>query len=64
MNLKGEVVKKYCAHRTISLSWFIGKAICTARALRTDIVDALVRINRHLLPSLTDTFSDLNRARD
>ncbi|KIV91366.1 hypothetical protein PV10_05911 [Exophiala mesophila] len=42
MNLKGEVVKKYCVHRTISLSWFIGKAICTARALRTDIVDALI----------------------
>ena len=63
MNLKSEVVKKYCVHRTISLSWFIGKAICTARALRTDIVDALVRIKTLVLSSWANKFSDLNCAR-
>ncbi|KAI1621965.1 putative Hydantoinase/oxoprolinase, partial [Exophiala viscosa] len=40
--LSGSVIEKYCCHRSLSASWFIGRAVCMARALKMDVVESLV----------------------
>ncbi|KEF51868.1 uncharacterized protein A1O9_12206 [Exophiala aquamarina CBS 119918] len=42
MAINSDVISKYCVHRSLSMSWFLGKAICTARIMKADIVDALI----------------------
>jgi hypothetical protein len=46
MSIKSDLISKYCVNRSLSLSWFLGKALCTARAFKSDVVDALVRMIR------------------
>lgn len=44
MLLSGDVVRQYCCQRSLSQAWYLGRAICSARLAKIDILDSLVKV--------------------
>lgn len=42
--LSGEVIAKCCCHRSLSSTWFMGRAVYAARASKADVVDSLLAV--------------------
>jgi DUF917 family protein len=42
--LSGDVISNYCCHRSLSSSWFMGRALYAARASKSDVVDSLLAV--------------------
>jgi DUF917 family protein len=42
--LSGEVIARYCCHRSLSSTWFMGRAVYAARASKANVIDSLLAV--------------------